>query len=128
MFVNRTAELAALDRWWKAPTGRAGLVWGRRRVGKTALLQRFAAGKAAVFHTGAGRPAAGELSQLARQVAAAELGGIRDLAGRPFTDWDEALEYLAERAASKSLLLVLDEFPELVATSPGLPGILRAFL
>ena len=32
------------------------LLWGRRRVGKTALLQHFAGGKRTVFHTGAGRP------------------------------------------------------------------------
>jgi AAA+ ATPase superfamily predicted ATPase len=128
MFVNRTAELTALDRWWNAPTRRAGLVWGRRRVGKTALLQRFARDKRAVFHTGAGRASAGELAQLSRQVAAAGLDGVRDLAARPFGSWDDALDHLAERRQGEPLLLVLDEFPELAAASPDLPGVLRAFL
>jgi len=43
VFVDREDELASLERWWALPNGRIGLLWGRRRVGKTALLQRFAA-------------------------------------------------------------------------------------
>lgn len=128
MFVNRTAELAALDRWWADPASRTALVWGRRRVGKTALVRRFADGRRTVWHTGAGRGAPAELAGLSRQVAAALGTGVRDLVGRPFTDWDEGLEYLAAAAQAEPLLLVLDEFPELAAGAPALPNLLRAFL
>ncbi len=128
MFVNRRDELAALDAWWGSPTGRAALVWGRRRVGKTALLQRFADGHPTIFHTGAGRPRDDELAQLSRQVAAAGLGGVRQVGERPYSSWDDALDHLAERTIDTPVLLVLDEFPELTKTAPELPGILRAFL
>ena len=44
-FVDRETELATLERAWQS--GRAELVvlYGRRRIGKTALLREFMKGK-----------------------------------------------------------------------------------
>lgn len=126
MFVNRRDELARLEEWWSSAPGLA-LVYGRRRVGKTALLARFAADRRAVFHTAAGRPAADELRNLSESVARNLEGGLRDLETRPFHDWDDLLEHLATAAQEQPLLLVLDEFPELLRTWPELTSLLRAF-
>jgi AAA+ ATPase superfamily predicted ATPase len=128
VFVNRTTELAALERWWGGPHSRMALVWGRRRVGKTALVRRFAEGRRAVWHTGAGRGAPAELALLSGHVADLGAGGLRDLATRGYVDWDDALDHLAGLAESEPLLLVLDEFPELATATPQLPNLLRAFL
>ncbi|MEO7194329.1 MAG: ATP-binding protein [Pseudonocardiaceae bacterium] len=127
MFVNRTAELAALERWWSSADARMAMVWGRRRVGKTALVHRFADGRRAVFHTGASRGQSTELTLLARQVSGIAATGARDLLARGYTDWDDALDHVAMVAEREPLLLVLDEFPELAATTPELPNLLRAF-
>ncbi len=124
-FFNREEELGALEAWWARRGGGMGLVWGRRRVGKTALLQRFAEERRIVFHTAGGRPANHELAALSR-AAAGVLSGARDLGSRPFSDWTDALETLADQAQGEPILLVLDEFPELVVTSPDLPSTIRA--
>jgi AAA+ ATPase superfamily predicted ATPase len=91
MFVNRERELAELERWFSGSRGRFGLVWGRRRVGKTSLLERFAGPKRTVFHTAAGRPVTDELRLLSRSAASLDLR-TRDLEARPFADWDDALD------------------------------------
>jgi uncharacterized protein len=126
MFVNRRDELEQLEQWWTGPEAALGMVWGRRRVGKTALIQHFGSDRPAVFHTGGGRPAAAELAALARAGAPLLSDGARDLDARPFADWDDALETLAAAAAERPVLLVLDEFPALVETSPELPSLIRA--
>lgn len=127
-FVNRRTELKTLEAWWEKPYPRPALIWGRRRVGKTSLVQEFAKGRRAIFHLGLGRTESGELAQLSLKVAAAQFGGARNLTSRPYSSWEETLDHLASLAREEPLLLVLDEFPEMVTKSPELPGILRAFL
>jgi len=124
VFVNRESELGQLAEWWASPQARPGLVWGRRRVGKTALLVEFAnrIGTRTIFHIGGTRTPQAELSLLADR--AAMVTGLE----RRFRDWDDALDRLAAQAAQTPILLVLDEFPELMRSSPELPGVIRAFL
>ena len=125
--MNRESELALLTDWWSGAGARLGIVWGRRRVGKSALLGRFAADKPAILHTAASRPAVDELRLLARATGPVVRRGLRELEARPFVDWTDALEFLAEQAVDEPLLLVLDEFPELAVVTPELPSVMRAF-
>lgn len=126
MFVNRRAELEQLEAWWSRREASLAVVWGRRRVGKTALIQHFAKDRAAVFHAGGGRPASAELAALSRAAQPLLGDGLRDLTAHSFPDWDYALDALALAAADRPVLLVLDEFPALVETSPELPSLIRA--
>jgi uncharacterized protein len=126
LFVNRRDELDVLAQWYGRQGARLGLVWGRRRVGKTASLQEFARDRRHIFHTAAGRPAVDELRALSTSAALVLDATFGDLRERPFTDWNDAIDTLASTAQEQPLLLVHDEFPELLSASPELAGVLRA--
>jgi len=125
-FVNRERELRALERACGRNPGMA-VVSGRRRVGKTALLDRFAADRRAVFLPGTRTPVAEALHRLEerlRAVAPPQRGDLLDLGH--LDSWDAALGYLLARAAEEPLLVVLDEFPYLCEADPSLPSTLQA--
>lgn len=124
-FVNRAVELAALQRWWDRG-GKIAAIWGRRRVGKTTLVHRFSSGKRTIFHDGACRGEQGELELLSQRVARGLPGGERNLADEPYRDWDDALDDLQTRARAEPVLLVLDNFSEILTASPGLADTLRS--
>ncbi|MDT4933988.1 MAG: uncharacterized protein QOK11_1880 [Pseudonocardiales bacterium] len=102
------------------------VVWGRRRVGKSWLLKKWASDKRAVLHVARNRPGTDELTVLSAAVAAVATPRRRDLADRPFVDWDDAFDTLAELAESEPLLLIIDEFPELLKVNAGFESGLRA--
>ena len=51
MFVGRTHELEALERLYNRSTFQMAVVYGRRRVGKTALLDEFSKDKRTLYFT-----------------------------------------------------------------------------
>jgi uncharacterized protein len=109
---------APVIRWaWSGAAAESGKSW---------LLGRFAQGRPAVVHTGGARPAELELGLLSAAVDRAGFAGARDLAERPYRSWDEALDALAGAGARNPILVVLDEFPDLLTSAPELESVLRA--
>ncbi len=121
VFVGRGAELNTLACTYDAANGQLVLLHGRRRIGKTFLLQRFAADRRVVFY------------QATRQAEAVELDGFTKEArtvgplppGYAFSSWETALEYLDEQARGERLAVILDEFPYLCESTPGLPSVIQ---
>ena len=52
MFIGRDKELDALDRLYKSDKFEFAVIYGRRRVGKTALINHFIDGKKAIYFMG----------------------------------------------------------------------------
>ncbi|MHB8892918.1 MAG: ATP-binding protein [Candidatus Limnocylindrales bacterium] len=125
-FVDRHRERAELEDAWSSGQPELVVVHGRRRVGKSALLARFAAGKAVTYYVAAEQLERDQLSDLGRALApmasGLRRGGPPRLAIR---DWDEALSIVANAAAKRRIGLVLDEFPYLVVGNPALPSLIQ---
>lgn len=136
-FVGRKRELATLQRLFKrveqgGRTGRPGkalLMRGRRRVGKSRLVEEFVerAGVPAVYFTASAQPTL--LADLRLFVAAArssDLPGAGLFADQTPTTWDAALSLLvAALPADRPSIVVLDEMPYLIANDPGFEGTLQ---
>ncbi len=121
--MGRQAELAALERHYAARRAVLIPVYGRRRVGKTELLLRFAAGKPAVYFTASDKLRVPQIADFLR--AAAEWLEAPALAEAGPATWEAALRLVVAAAPAKRLLVILDEFQWLCASSPELPSVLQ---
>lgn len=101
---------------------RLGLVYGRRRQGKSFLLRALTAATDGFHHLALEEGRTAALQRFGRQMA--ERWGIGGQV--TFGDWEEALR-AAVRLPSpgRPLLLVLDELPYLLQHSPEVPSILQ---
>lgn len=124
-FINRGEELKELERLYKMAGAKMVLVYGRRRVGKTRLLQEFAKGKQAIFYTADARTESDQLEEFRARMAEF-LGPHVGLAR--FKDWPDALGYLMEELSKqrRKVIVVLDEFPEITRQNRSVPSSLRA--
>lgn len=108
MFVGREHELAELERLYAKGGFQMVVLYGRRRVGKTALAARFAQGKPALLFTAKVQSDALNLRDFSR--VAYECFGLPVSTGA-FATWEDALSFVAARAGDQRLVFVFDEFP-----------------
>ncbi len=125
MFVGREKELQQLNRMYAKSGFQMAVVYGRRRVGKTTLIDAFAEGKPTLYFTAQQRSSLQNLVQFSRAVYT--FFGLPEDTGA-FSDWRSALSYVAESArgrGSEPFLFVFDEFPYAAETEPSLPSVLQ---
>ena len=115
--IDRREELARL-REAAAQAPQLVVMRGRRRVGKSYLLDRSYAEHRLVYFQADEGEARGHLDLLA-----SELGRLVH-APIAFGDWDEALVALGEQAGRQPLVVVLDEFQWMLAAEPLLDSII----
>jgi len=125
-FVNRRRELAALDEWWLRTGPQLGVIWGRRRIGKSYLISHWARDKRVIFHIARNQSAREQLRHLSERAHPLVSTVHRDLTRTPFSDWDDVFRVLANAAEDEPLLLVIDEFAELHQAEPNIESTLRA--
>lgn len=134
-FIGRAAQLARLDGLLEVVTegaadrlGKAVLMRGRRRVGKSRLVEVFVdrADLPYLYFTASTRTAQEELRLFAEEVAVSNLPGAELFEGVRVDSWDAALRLLVRALPQDSpSVVVIDELPYLVAADPGFEGTLQ---
>lgn len=115
-FVDRKREMALLEREYESDTASLVVVYGRRRVGKTALLTQFIEQKPAIYFLATEESEAMN-RQAFQQLAAAYLkdGLLQEAA---VARWEPIFERLVSAVRGERLVIVLDEFQYIGRNSP----------
>ncbi|WP_232688769.1 ATP-binding protein [Halobacterium zhouii] len=116
-FVDRTEELSRLRSLYDSDEAELAVIFGRRRLGKTALVRESLRDDDAVVYQAKQKTSALQRQQFV-DTAADSYPGIT----RIREDWEAILGYLTEQDAT----IVLDEFPYLVEQDQSLPSVLQA--
>lgn len=123
MLRNRERELGYLDTRYASRRAEMVVLYGRRRVGKTALAYHWVQDKPHLFFFATQDDAATLLrrfSHLIRQTA-----GESPEPAFTYPDWETALRALVPLAGERRFVVVVDEFPRLVAAYPPITSYLQ---
>lgn len=126
MFFGRGIELEKLNEMYTSNRFEFAIIYGRRRVGKTALIKEFCKDKKSIYFLA--REATGEinLKNFSKDVHA-EI--TQDLAGvSNFNDWETALDYVHKISKNERTVLVIDEYPYLAGGFKPISSILQAHI
>jgi len=115
-FIDRKEELAFLEEKWREPKPQLVILWGKRRVGKTELVKQFIEDKPHVYFLA---ESTNDREQLLRfSQALGQFFKEPLLRTRGFAGWEESFGYVKEK--KQHFVLVIDEFPYLIFSNPGI--------
>lgn len=121
MFIGREKELADLNEMYEQDKFQLFVLYGRRRVGKTTLLNEFCKNKPTIFYSAEQSNDKRNLEKFSEQV----FTFYHETLLESFSSWENALSYINNRQSDKRLLLVFDEFPYLVRKNKALLSTLQ---
>lgn len=124
IFVGRQRELALLRELTRKRSASLVVVRGRRRIGKSRLIEEFCKSFKTYIFTGLPpTPETTEQSQL--DVFAKQMGKQLQLPTMQFSDWADVFWFLADRIKEGRIILVLDEISWMGSKDPDFLGKLK---
>ena len=110
-FIGRKKELQKLQDYYDADYPKTCAIYGRRRVGKTSLVQEFCKDKKLLKLDLGGKVKNAVLDDLSRSIS--------DFDGRDFevvregiNDFSDVIAYIRSLEPSEKLVVFIDELPE----------------
>ncbi len=125
-FVGRSLELKTLERHYGSNQGELFIVYGRRRVGKTELLNHFCQGRPHIYFTASQAESRDNLHQFV-EICNAWLKNDA-VEGVTYNSIEGILKLLVSKWILKEkLIIVLDEFQYWVSGDLALPSLIQRF-
>ena len=111
MFYCREEELRTMNNRYKKGHFECVVIYGRRRVGKTALINEFCKGKPTVYFSALNASSQENLEALSKAIYTCQNS---DSTSAPtYRSYENALEAITGMAMEKRLVFVIDEYPYL---------------
>lgn len=111
MFHCREKELFDLNKRYNKNDFECIIVYGRRRVGKTALINEFCKGKSNIFFSALNASSQENLEALSKAIYEKEHPGVE--AAPVYPSFDAAFDEITRMAEDERLIFVIDEYPYL---------------
>ena len=125
MFIGRERELASLTQLYNSDKYEFVVLYGRRRVGKTALINHFIDGKQAIYYMGVESNAKQNLENFSKSIIE-YASGIE--AETSFASFQAALEAVFRLSENERIILAIDEYPYVARASKSLASTLQLLI
>ncbi len=126
-FVNRNRELNILNRDWNNLNNGFIVIYGRRRIGKTKLIEEFVKDKKGISYTAEDTSKKIQIREFKDAIASFLDDDF--LKNQEIVSWSSLFEYLQKVLdRNKRFYIWIDEFSYLLKNDKSLPSILQKFI
>ncbi len=126
-FIDRTDELALLERDWRTSENAFIVVFGRRRIGKTRLIEEFLKGKDGMKYTADDVNKKIQIDEFRRILASYTKDDF--IANQEIKDWSALFSYLAKSLErEKRFYIWIDEFSYIIKNDASITSVLQKFI
>ena len=127
MFINREPELNHLEEEYSKDAARFVVLYGRRRIGKTALIEEFGKNKKDfIYYLADQQTETQQIESFKQQVY--EYTNDDFLLKTQFDNWDQFFSYLTKiLPVDKRLVIGIDEITYIIKSTPAFLSILQKY-
>lgn len=125
MFIGRERELRALNTLYESNKFELAVIYGRRRVGKTALINQFIDGKKVIYFMGVESNAKQNLENFSKNIIEYNTGIETETS---FLSFQAAIEHVFKLSEKERLILAIDEYPYVARSSKSLTSTIQLLI
>lgn len=126
MFIGRESELAKLERMYKSDKFEMAVIYGRRRVGKTTLINEFCKNKSTILFPAIESNKEQNLEVLSSAISYNQNGESN--AQLSYKSFSDAFSRIEELAKDERIVFVIDEYPYLAKADKSISSLLQSFI
>ena len=123
MFYCRDNELAKMEKRYRGGSFECIVIYGRRRVGKTALINEFCENKKKIYFSALDTVPVENLRALSRAISECENENF--FTAPEFRSFEDAFDRISQMAKEERIVFVIDEYPYLAKSDPSISSRLQ---